>query len=224
MNQAASQADALFKSAIKLIQEVPPRLEMDGQVKSTEELLVNIINNFLSLLVAVPGSPESGPFYLVKGLLKVVTEYPWETGSIAKHKIFMSLLSLFSVYYQPKFPYHYPGVDTNDILYGGDPDYQKEVQALINKIVEDLLEDLAKLTEDKDESAHKNQSKIALDLFNYLLSFSELNAKSATLAVNLYSLAKKVPPEGNYLMNSVNSLKFKEGNLAKELHKKLTSA
>jgi hypothetical protein len=77
MNQAVGQADSLFKSAIKLLQEVPPRLEIDGQSKSSDELMVSTINSYLSLLVAVPGSPEQGPFYLIKGLLKVIKEYPW---------------------------------------------------------------------------------------------------------------------------------------------------
>jgi hypothetical protein len=59
-----------------------------------------------------------------------------------------------------------------------------------------------------------------LDLFNYTIAFAELNAKSATLAANLYALAKK---EGEvvYLVQSLVPLRLKEGNLAKELLKKL---
>jgi hypothetical protein len=64
----------------------------------------------------------------------------------------MSVLSLFSAYGQPKFPYHYNNVEANDTLYGGDVDYQNELQALIGKVLEELLEDLAKLKEDSDES------------------------------------------------------------------------
>jgi hypothetical protein len=66
----------------------------------------------------------------------------------------------------------------------------------------------------------KNQARLALDLFNYLLSFAELNTKSATLAVNLFSLAKQNSDQA-YLANSIQYLKTKEGNLARELLKKL---
>lgn len=102
-NQALSQADTLFKSAIKLVQEVPAKvgkfskkkkkfskkkplnlwillntIEVESQgMKSTEESLISFLRNFLSSLVVVPGHPEQGPFYLVKGLLKVINDYPW---------------------------------------------------------------------------------------------------------------------------------------------------
>lgn len=52
-------------------------IEVDGQIRVTEEQLVGFICNFASLLIAVPGHPEQGPFYLIKGLLKVVSEYSW---------------------------------------------------------------------------------------------------------------------------------------------------
>ena len=108
LNQAVSQADSLLKAAIKLVQEVPNRLEIDSQIKSTEEPLVSYLNNFVSLLVVVPGHPEQGPFYLVKGLLKVVSEYTWENVS-AKVRVYISMLSLFSAYQQQKFPYKING-------------------------------------------------------------------------------------------------------------------
>lgn len=40
-------------------------------------MLVNFINSFAGLLVVIPGHPEHGPFYLVKGLIQVISAYPW---------------------------------------------------------------------------------------------------------------------------------------------------
>jgi len=213
VNQALPQADSLFKAAIKLIQEVPPKVETDGQLKSTEEPLIGAISRFMSLLVAIPGHPEQGPFYLVKGLLKVIGAYPWEAGSTAKVRLHMNALSLLASYQQTRLPYHIKGVDSNDVLYGGDPDYLAELQAIISKILEEILQSLT-------DMPGKSQSKLALDLFNYTLAFAELNAKSATLAVNLFSLAKK-EGEAAYLNQSLSYLKGKESNLARELLKKL---
>jgi hypothetical protein len=39
INQSLAQAEALFKAAITLIPEVPNVMEIDGQVRSTEEQL-----------------------------------------------------------------------------------------------------------------------------------------------------------------------------------------
>ncbi len=51
--------------------------DVDMQQVSSEEYLVTFLNSFMALLVVVPGHPEQGPFYLVKGLLKVVSDFPW---------------------------------------------------------------------------------------------------------------------------------------------------
>lgn len=61
-------------------------------------------------------------------------------------------------------------------------------------------------------------------MFNYLLSFSQLNPKSATLAVNLMGVVKKnIDAKNPYLVQSLNYVKTKEGPLAAELYKKLVA-
>ena len=91
VNQSIAQADSLFKAAITLIQEVPVvtgnfnglvRLfdvvvEMDSQVKQTDVILSQFVNYLVSVLIAMPGHPQHGPFYLLKGLKKVVQDYSW---------------------------------------------------------------------------------------------------------------------------------------------------
>ena len=129
---------------------------------------------------------------------------------------------MFSAYYQTSLPYHVNGIDSNDTLYAGDKDYLNELQALINKVLEDVLEALTKLKEEKEESLQKAQAKLSFDLFNAVISLAELNGKSATLAVNLYALAKGNVDAG-YLNSSVNYLKSKDSPLVKELVKKLAS-
>jgi hypothetical protein len=71
-NQSLPQADSLFKAAITLVQEIPPYTETieAGGSRSNETWLLNFISYFAAVLVAVPGHPEQGAFYLVKGLIK----------------------------------------------------------------------------------------------------------------------------------------------------------
>jgi hypothetical protein len=42
------------------------------------------MSSIASALIVVPGHPEHGAFYLVKGLVKVVKDYKWEKGSVAR--------------------------------------------------------------------------------------------------------------------------------------------
>jgi hypothetical protein len=73
-NQSLPQADSLFKAAITLIQEIPLYTETieAGGSRSNETWLLNFISYFAAVLVAVPGHPEQGAFYLVKGLIKAL--------------------------------------------------------------------------------------------------------------------------------------------------------
>jgi len=230
MNNALPQAESLFKAAIKLIQEVPNKLEMEGQSKSTEENLIQFINNFCSALVSCPGHPEFGPFYLIKGFIKVVSEYPWETGSTAKARIFLTLLSMFSSLSQKSLPYHIYGVEGNDVLYGGDPDYNAEIQVIINKLLEDMLAEITNACPVEEGSTptpqqQKNQAKLSLDLANYVLAFAEITAKSASLIYQLISVARKsqIQDLQPYLSNTLKYIQLKENGIAKELYKKLSS-
>jgi hypothetical protein len=46
-------------------------------VRTSEDQLVAFCRYLASALVSAPGHPEHGPFYFIKGLLKVLNEYPW---------------------------------------------------------------------------------------------------------------------------------------------------
>jgi len=220
MNQSLPQADAFLKTAITLLQEVPAILETDGQARSTEPVLVSYLNNFIALLVAVPGHPDLSAFYIIKGLLKVVKDFGWEKGSAGKARIYLSMIATLCAMQQPKLAYSFPNVDANDVLYSSDSDYAEELQGLINKLLEDLLEELAKLKEENPSA----QVALAIDTFNTIVAFSELHAKTATLAANLLSLASKGSLDAlqkSYFRSSIAHLGTLKRPFAQELHKKL---
>jgi len=63
---------------------------------------------------------------------------------------------------------------------------------------------------------------VALYLFDHTVRFSQLNAKSATLAANLFQLAKKSGAGQEELSKSLGYLLTVPGKLNIELHKKLS--
>ncbi|HEY9818572.1 MAG TPA: hypothetical protein V6D20_22600, partial [Candidatus Obscuribacterales bacterium] len=193
-NGSLPQAESLLKAAITLVQEVPLEADFDGSGRavSTGAALASYLRSFCGLLIVMPGHPEHGPFYLTKGLIKVVKEYPWPEGSTGRANVFLGMISLFAGM-NGKLPYHIAKLESNDLFYLGDEDYKEELQAIINKLVEEVLEELSKLKEmgAGSQQVANLQCRVALDFFNHTTAHSELNSKSAKLAVNLFQMSKK---------------------------------
>ncbi len=103
-----SQADDFFKQAISLIPEVPAYVEIEHKKVHTEAMVLAFVQviliskhanvcdylsnsalsppfslsqNFCSSLVIMPGHPEHGPFYLIRGLLNVLAKFEWQDNS-----------------------------------------------------------------------------------------------------------------------------------------------
>jgi len=57
-------------------------------------------------LIVLPGHPEHGPFYIVKGLLKVLNDYPFEVGHGGRSMCLLSILPALASLYQTELPYH----------------------------------------------------------------------------------------------------------------------
>jgi len=100
----------------------------------------------------------------------------------------------------------------------------KNFFSIIDKLLEEVLEQINVLKDDPDRGAQKLQAKVALDLFNETVSLTDLNSKSATFAAGLYNLAKKTGVTDNhYLESSLASLEKRKGNMFYlELFKKLS--
>ena len=47
------------------------------EIGAREQFLVNHLAAFASVLLLLPGHPENGPFYLLKGLINAVQNYRW---------------------------------------------------------------------------------------------------------------------------------------------------
>jgi hypothetical protein len=73
-----------------------------------------------------------------------------ENASDAKTKVYLGILSLFCTYAQAKFPYHIDKVESNDSLYGGEASYMQELLVFIDKLVEEILSQLAMIGEKGD--------------------------------------------------------------------------
>lgn len=113
----------LFKTAIESISDIPTLISKttttivllifaaleNNVVVDTEQETVSFINELISCLIAVPGHPEYGPFYLLRGLLNVVQAYKWQKGSNARIIIYTNVLAALAAFSQETLPYNFEG-------------------------------------------------------------------------------------------------------------------
>ncbi|XP_058057478.1 VPS35 endosomal protein sorting factor-like [Anopheles bellator] len=190
LNVCLQQADSCFEAALNLIPEVPRAMEIDGKMQTSDAFLKTYVVNFLSTLVIVPDNPTQGVLYLLRLLLDVVPNYPFEgSSSTTLSNIYLHVLDFLSVAAQEVYPYHIVNVISNDELYGSDPKFIAEVNELCCSVCDKLLQQLKLLL---DANAPRAQSQLALDLFLKIITGADLTVdKMFTLAYNLWNLTVK---------------------------------
>lgn len=76
-------------------------------------------------------------------------------------------------------------VDSNDILYGGDPDFLDDVSNLTSKVLRLLLENLSSLSKDP-----KRQANLCLELFDRMTVYADIE-KMGKLVSKVWQLMLK---------------------------------
>lgn len=190
INNCLAQADAILKSAISFIIDVPTTCKVgETKVKTTESNLIEVIQEILSLLLIAPDSPELGVLYLFDGLCNAVSKYTWPENSDGECVVLMKCLTFLSVAVQAEYPYSIENVESNDTLYGGDERFIKKCREKGAEIIERILERLKSLGQQKH---FKRQSNLCLDLFDIMIRYADLNQSHLLeLTVNLWNLSRK---------------------------------
>ncbi|XP_013110516.2 VPS35 endosomal protein sorting factor-like [Stomoxys calcitrans] len=188
VNNCLGQADSCFEEALNLVPELNKSLEMEGKSRTMDNYLVSFLNNMLATLVLVPDSPEQGVLYLLRLLLDVMQNYEFVMDSLPA-VVYLNALDMLYVQSLDAFPYHIPGVVSNDELYGHDPKFLGEVNNLCSFVVEEILRRLSQLG---SAQQYKLQATLSLELLLRIVRYADL-AKDQIflLAVNLGLLAMK---------------------------------
>ncbi|XP_017471583.1 PREDICTED: UPF0505 protein CG8202 isoform X1 [Rhagoletis zephyria] len=189
LNHCLGQADACFEASLQLVNDLPRSVEVEGKTRSLETYLVSYLCNMLATLVVVPDSPEEGVLYLLRLLLDVVKKFPFDSHSSGPITVYLHVLDMLYVQSLEEFPYHIPGVVSNDELYGHDPKFVAEVNNMCVQVVDQILVQLKVLGTEKQQRA---QATLALELFLRIIRYADLSRdKIFQLALNLWLLAVK---------------------------------
>jgi len=123
-------------------------------------------------MVVVPGHPEHGPFYLVKGLLKASDKYMWKEQKGNKIELYLTLIPTLNAYTQRKLPYTIRNVQSNDILFGGNARYISEVNEMITTVIRSIMEQLGALGKlsKGNSKLEKRMNALVIEFINVLLA------------------------------------------------------
>eukprot|EP00644_Phytophthora_capsici_P004776 jgi/Phyca11/557901/estExt2_Genewise1.C_PHYCAscaffold_10062 len=156
---------------------------------STVDRIVQVIAQLMSVLVYAPSLNDDDAFYFVTALRKAVLErmvwIPQSSSSIslrleagvAKVRVLLMLVQLYALWAQRSLPGRLIGVDSNDVLYGGDDLFFNEVQTRFSSTVEELVGAIEDLGEEAEENVTEQvvaaQMEMMLDFVNLVVPVLE---------------------------------------------------
>ncbi|ETL89216.1 hypothetical protein L917_11814 [Phytophthora nicotianae] len=199
------QMDALVKAAIVLLADLDPNtirvFEGDSILHASNSFgavglfgavgvnrmsngngqILQIIAQLMNVLVYAPSLNDEDAFYFVSALRKAVLErMKWtpisrlETG-VARVRVLLMLVQLYALWGQRSLPGRLDGVDSNDVLYGGDGPFTHEVQTRFSSTVEEVAREIEALGElnDGNDRAENTQRVVAAQI-ELMLDFVNL--------------------------------------------------
>ncbi|XP_060527823.1 VPS35 endosomal protein-sorting factor-like isoform X2 [Cylas formicarius] len=176
-NNCLGQGDACFKAALSII----PELESSAQ---SDTFLIAFVRQFLSTLIVVPDNPERGILSLTRMLLNILKNYEWNKPNWSLALIYINVIEMFSTMTQDVYPYHVDRVESNDALYGSDPKYIQEIDAMISIVITEILNIM------KELGTCTKQAQLAIELFLQICVRSDLTFNSISiLALNVWNLS-----------------------------------
>jgi hypothetical protein len=227
INGFLPQTDTFFKAAIALVPDIPD-VVIDkkhgggrggfgaGRKVQTEPMVLPTLKSFLSSMVVVPGHPEHGPFYLVKGLLKAAEKFPWKEIKGGKIELYLALVSTLATYTQQKLPYSVEKVQSNDELFGGNKKYVAKCDEYMSTVIDSIMSQLgalAKLAEG-NATAQKRMRELVLDLLNVMIASMDIT-DHVPLIKRLLKLAGDA--EGTeYYQNTILHIRVRAGETEAE--------
>jgi hypothetical protein len=164
MNAMLSHTEGLLKAALTCLQDVPS--SRDLKAKEFEEGISSFLHELSSFLVVVPGHPELGAFYILRGLFNLIESQSRLISGRRKVRLLCGILCLLCAIGQEQLPFHVGNqqVDSDDTLYFGDTLFHKDL-ADITAMVVNMLVTLLDQAADKVQGAYQ-----ALDVCNAFLT------------------------------------------------------
>ncbi|GMF12705.1 unnamed protein product [Phytophthora lilii] len=151
---------------------------------NVNDQIVQIIAHLISVLVYAPSLNDEDAFYFVMALRKAVLErmvwVPPRSSSVsdrleagvARVRILLMFVQLYALWGQRSLPGRLDGVDSNDVLYGGDDAFSNEVQTRFSSTVEEVAREIDALEVEIDSNDNAgNAGRVVAAQIELMLDF-----------------------------------------------------
>lgn len=206
-NNLFSQAETFLELIIQDVSKLTSTIYSEelNLVVSIESELCDILSQMASLLIAVPGHPEKGPFVIIQQYLKVIQDFNWEIGGNYKALLLCRVLRMLFTYLNENPPYNISLNFSNSDLFIADSKFYNTVENYINGVIKLILLDLGDLSTDEDSSASKKSAEVAIEFVNSILRFQNLDKSLEAIIKKCLEITIQTPYVG-YASNSVKDI------------------
>ncbi|KCV72826.1 hypothetical protein H696_00402 [Fonticula alba] len=167
--------------------------------------LVSYIANVASFLIGLPGSPDQGPFFILRQFLEALESYPWNNTSDGKAWCFLSIMKALSHLRTNRSRFNYLGVIPNSVLYDSDDRYEAEVDSLLDIIAEQVTAHLADLKREDSSHAAARRATLSLHLSHILNDYFSCTEATGAMAL-LQSARANLRETSSHLPTSLHAL------------------
>ncbi|GLE02201.1 hypothetical protein PINS_up011039 [Pythium insidiosum] len=178
INNSLPQTEAFLRAAIVLVAELDVVSFLTGNEEETanrlhtssisdlstrRQAIGSVLGDLISVLVYAPSLQDDEPFFFVNAFKKAIADrVAWDSPSAAARirlaaracrvDTLIKLQQLLGLWGQPKLPNRLVGVESNDVLFGGDEAFSQRVQASFSATTEEIVRDIESLATDLPSS------------------------------------------------------------------------
>lgn len=151
MNGLVSHSESLLKSSITCLQEFGNA--EDARNTGMEKELLGCIQKLCSFLIVIPGHPEQGTFYLLRGLIQLINTQSRFKG-VMEVQALLGVVLACNALSQEILPYHVNSMEmiSNDELFSGELSYHEELANLTIGVVESITTTVSKAVDRGSEA------------------------------------------------------------------------
>lgn len=204
---SASAHEGGMSSSIDEIELLGSSLQLDSQgfFSSTESEggLLRTIGDLVSVLVYAPSLNDDDAFYFVNGLRKAVLErMAWDSlsnssiqrvqvaATSSRVRILLFLLQLYGLWGQKKLPQRIAGLDSNDVLYGGDDTFENQVHLHFSETIEEIVRQVEAMDAISSSSAGEDRGASEASLPSYYNQVA--STKAAPISASVETLVAQI--------------------------------
>ena len=217
LNGLIGEADSLLKATLEIMddnftRDVKKITDLGEKVETKYnrqlENIGEMLRSILGLLVVVPSNPDHAYFLVLEGILNFLQKDEWGNSPLSytiKLSVLDSGVRYLASQTQETLPYRIQNVESNDQIFIGSDDFQKECNSLMDHLFEQILETIQKLDEVKD-NYYQVLFTTCIDVADLLIGTCVFTKQINGFINKMFKMSDKYLTENNKVASPNNQL------------------